>query len=48
MGKDMIKIFAENGANILAFARTSNDDHNNYCVELSNKYNVIISTGLFL
>ena len=47
MGKEMIKIFAENGANILAFARTSNDDHNNYCVELSNKYNVNVEPYYF-
>ena len=37
MGKEMVRVFSENGANVLAFARKENDDHKRYCIELSEK-----------
>ena len=40
MGKEMIKLFAENGANIYALARTEIDEHNKYCEKLSVDNNV--------
>ena len=40
MGKEMIRVFAENGANVLAFARSETDEHKKYCEDLSNEFNV--------
>ena len=42
IGKKMVEVFAENGANVFALARSINEDHDKYCQELSNKYNVLV------
>lgn len=40
MGKKMIEIFAEHGANIFAHARTETNEHKDYCKELEDRNQV--------
>lgn len=40
MGRRMITVFAENGANIFAHARVETKEHNQYCSGLAEKYSV--------
>ena len=47
MGKAMLNVFAENGANILAFARKETEEHKKYCEELSERFNVKIMPYYF-
>lgn len=47
MGKEMIRLFAENGANIIALARTKNNEHLKYCQNLSSTYNVKVTPYYF-
>ena len=42
MGKQMVEIFAENGANVFAHARTETEEHKKFCKELEEKYGVRI------
>lgn len=42
IGKAMLEVFAQNGANVLACARTQNKEFENYCKELENKYEIKI------
>lgn len=42
MGKQMVELFAQNGANVFAHARTENDEHKLYCQEISSLYGVRI------
>lgn len=42
MGKTMVELFAKNGANVFALARSENDEHKNFCDCLSKNYNVEI------
>ena len=42
MGKRMLELFAENGANIFALARIETDEHKNFCKELEDKFSVKI------
>ena len=42
MGKKMLEVFAENGANIFAHARTHTAEHSDFCKELEEKYGVQI------
>ena len=37
MGKRMLELFAENGANIFALARIETDEHKNFCKDLTNQ-----------
>jgi len=37
MGKEMLALFAENGANVFAHARKETEDHKSYCKELEQK-----------
>ena len=39
IGKKIVEIFSQNGANIVACSRKLNDDFVNFCSNLSNKYN---------
>ena len=47
MGKRMLELFAENGANIFALARTETDEHKNFCKELEDKFSVKIMPVYF-
>ena len=38
MGKTMVELFAQNGANVIAHARSHTDAHEQMCSELSEKY----------
>ncbi len=38
MGKAMVQLFAKNGANVIAHARTRTESHEQMCLELSNMY----------
>lgn len=40
MGKQMIELFAQNGANIFACARVESNEHKSFCNSLEEKYNV--------
>ncbi len=40
MGRQMIETFAENGANVIAHARTETEEHRMLCKELEEKNNV--------
>ena len=42
MGKAMVELFAENGANVIAHARTPTDEHEQMCSELSKQYGVSV------
>ena len=42
MGKQMVKTFAENGANVFAHARTETEEHKAFCKELEDKNSVQI------
>ncbi len=42
MGKQMVKTFAENGANVFAHARTETEEHKVFCKELEDKNSVQI------
>lgn len=42
MGKQMVRTFAENGANIFALARKETQDHKTYCDDVSKEYGVTI------
>lgn len=37
MGKKMVEVFARNGANVLAHARTETDGHKQFCFDISQK-----------
>lgn len=47
MGKQMIKTFAANGANVFAHARTETEEHKAYCAELAERYDVQIISLYF-
>ena len=47
MGKRMLELFAENGANIFALARNETDEHKNFCKELEDKFSVKIMPVYF-
>ena len=38
MGREMVSLFAENGAAVFAHARKESREHKNYCVDLEKKY----------
>lgn len=40
MGHKMVETFAKNGANVIAHARTDNEDHRAFCAKLSEENNV--------
>lgn len=40
MGKQMVEVFAENGANVFAHARTETEEHKAFCKELETKHSV--------
>lgn len=40
IGKQMVKTFAANGANVFAHARIQTEEHSSSCKELEEKYNV--------
>ena len=40
MGKQMVEVFANNGANVFALARTETDEHKSFCKELEDKNGV--------
>ena len=40
MGKQMVKTFAENGANVFACARKQTQEHLDFCSEMEQKYSV--------
>ncbi len=40
MGKAMVALFAENGANVIAHARARTDDHEKMCSDLSERFGV--------
>lgn len=40
MGREMITLFAENGANVFAHARNVTEEHDQYCADLVAKYSV--------
>jgi len=42
MGRQMVELFAENGANVFAHARTASEEHSSFCAELSSRYGVQI------
>ncbi len=42
MGRKMVETFALNGANIFAHARTENDEHINFCKDISDMFGVQI------
>lgn len=42
MGHKMVEIFAENGANVFAHARTETEEHKKFCRELTEKEDVQI------
>lgn len=42
MGHKMVEIFAENGANVFAHARTETEEHKKFCRELAEKEDVQI------
>lgn len=42
MGRQMVKTFAENGANVFAHARTMSEDHVRFCEELSRNNGVMV------
>ncbi len=42
MGHKMVEIFAANGANVFAHARTETEEHKNFCVALAEKNGVQI------
>lgn len=47
MGKEMVRLFAENGADVLALARVESEEHKNYCLEMSNNYNTKVTPYYF-
>ncbi len=40
MGKQMVKLFAENGANVFAHARTETEEHKQFCEEIEKENGV--------
>ena len=42
IGHSMVETFAMYGANIIAHARKSSDEHKNFCADISKKENVSI------
>ena len=47
MGKKMVELFAQNGANIIAHARVHTDSHELMCLELSKKYGTNVTPIYF-
>ena len=47
MGKQMTELFAENGANVFAHARTETEEHRAFCEELGRKNNVTVTPLYF-
>lgn len=47
MGRQMVQVFAENGANIFAHARTETDEHKNLCKELAERNSVQVTPLYF-
>lgn len=47
MGKQMVETFASFGANVIAHARIENDEHEEYCNTIAQKYGVMISPIYF-
>jgi len=47
IGKSVISIFAKNGAEVIACARKKNSEFENYCLDLSSKYNTKIHNVFF-
>lgn len=47
MGKSMVRLFAEQGANIWAHARTASEEHVAYCEQISAEYGVRVDPWCF-
>ena len=47
IGKEIVRRFAEEGANVFAHARNENDEHKIFCGELSSKHNVSVCPVYF-
>ncbi len=47
MGRQMVQVFAENGANVFAHARTETDEHKNLCKDLSERNSVQVTPLYF-
>lgn len=47
MGREMLRTFAEHGANVFAHARRETDDHKRYCVDLAQSCGVTITPVFF-
>ena len=47
IGKEIVRRFAEEGANVFAHARNENDEHKIFCGGLSSKHNVSVCPVYF-